>query len=489
MLTNTRKDKENSLLHILTSLPIGAFPSKVSQNVEFGSLSCLCAVSGKHKPLRDPTFTVESLIVSQIAVRTSLDSRTLWVSTGIACRIGQGLGLHRDGDALSLSVFETEIRRRVWWQIIILDFRAAELSGSGRLADFSLFDTKPPSNIDDSDLWVGQSQDELESTVRGRGGHARATEMINVALRCEIGSFWKEQMQKDSITFDPQRGPQFLHGIRPRPWDGDMAYRDHLINELEKRLEDKYLRYCDPGKPQELFAHIYGRAAIASMRLLAHHPRRWDNPRDTQHEERELLHNLCIRLVDYDLLYHSTQALQPYAWHVDDSFQWQALIYLLRQLHEHPLVNATAAWDRIDRVFQYHPCIMLVNNPLHSAIQRLTVKAWCARNSALRDAGEGRDISIPPHISELILQSMTPSMQDQSPHSEGVGWPATTQAHKRRGPREASKLLNESPVITEESDDQLTRHSYINTEQDEWNMDWAAWDTLIQDYEGVNMFS
>jgi hypothetical protein len=65
------------------------------------------------------------------------------------------MGVHRDGRALGVPPFETELRRRLWWQITILDFRSAELTGSGRFGDISLSDTEVPTNVNDADIWPG----------------------------------------------------------------------------------------------------------------------------------------------------------------------------------------------------------------------------------------------------------------------------------------------------------------------------------------------
>lgn len=64
------------------------------------------------------------------------------------------MGMHLDGTLLDLSPFETEIRRRIWWQLMPHDFRAAELCGQAKFRDFRFDDTTPrkPANINDSDL-------------------------------------------------------------------------------------------------------------------------------------------------------------------------------------------------------------------------------------------------------------------------------------------------------------------------------------------------
>ena len=62
-----------------------------------------------------------------LAVRQYHEPNSFWILTGTAVRLGQRIGLHRDGTLIGLSPFETEIRRRVWWQLMALDGQTAEL--------------------------------------------------------------------------------------------------------------------------------------------------------------------------------------------------------------------------------------------------------------------------------------------------------------------------------------------------------------------------
>lgn len=66
-----------------------------------------------------------------MAARKHYDAHAFWILTGSAVRIGQRLGIHRDGSSHNLSPFDTEMRRRVWWQIVFLDGFAAKLCGAG----------------------------------------------------------------------------------------------------------------------------------------------------------------------------------------------------------------------------------------------------------------------------------------------------------------------------------------------------------------------
>lgn len=50
----------------------------------------------------------------------------MWYLTDLAVKMGQSLGLHQDQDQdeTKVSVFDMQKRRRLWWQILLIDCRA-----------------------------------------------------------------------------------------------------------------------------------------------------------------------------------------------------------------------------------------------------------------------------------------------------------------------------------------------------------------------------
>jgi len=71
---------------------------------------------------------------------------------GLALRIAQGLGLHRDGDGQAFSAFEGEIRRRLWWQILALDVKTSEDRGSEPILAETSLNTLMPRNLNDEEF-------------------------------------------------------------------------------------------------------------------------------------------------------------------------------------------------------------------------------------------------------------------------------------------------------------------------------------------------
>ena len=112
-----------------------------------------------------PTLTgLLALAIYLAALRVCNRSKGLWVLNGLAVRVAQSLGLHRDGGRLaSLTPFDAEMRRRLWWHLLTCDWRASEDYGLEGGRDRSsatrsfLLDTDVllPLNVDDQLLFPG----------------------------------------------------------------------------------------------------------------------------------------------------------------------------------------------------------------------------------------------------------------------------------------------------------------------------------------------
>lgn len=124
---------------------------------------------------------LQAFTIYLLAVRQYLEPNSFWILTGTAVRLGQRIGLHRDGTLIGLSPFETEIRRRSWWRLMALDGQTAELCGAGLSVAAPRYDSKRPLNVNDSDLCPNMSVLPSE--------HEGPTEMIFCGSRTEIGIF------------------------------------------------------------------------------------------------------------------------------------------------------------------------------------------------------------------------------------------------------------------------------------------------------------
>lgn len=336
---------------------------------------------------------LQALMLHLLSVRDVCEPRALWTLTGVAVRIAEAMGLHRDGTSLGLPPFEAEIRRRIWWQLKMNDFRTAELSG---LAKFRSFDTdvntpKLPANINDDELHPGMFSPATEST--------KPTDMIFCVLRSELGSFAAthaarfRQQGKDGCLWDDYASRN------------DMGEKDEFIKEVEEILETKYLRYCDPSQPLQLMTMLAARSALDVGRFIAHHPRRWASQEQTPESERQYVWNVSIKSLEQYNMVQSNRQLQRFAWHAAYFLQWHAFIHVLDNLRANPLMpDAVKTWQLVESVYENHPdMVSNTKKTIHRAVGNLCLKAFNAREAALMNEGKGIPRA-PEYITKLRQQ-------------------------------------------------------------------------------------
>jgi hypothetical protein len=77
----------------------------------------------------------------------------IWISAGSLVRTAMYMGLHRDPSSLpAMHVFCAEMRRRLWASILEIILQSSIDAGGPPFISLDDFDTKPPMNINDSDL-------------------------------------------------------------------------------------------------------------------------------------------------------------------------------------------------------------------------------------------------------------------------------------------------------------------------------------------------
>lgn len=256
------------------------------------------------------------------------------------------------------------MRRRLWWQILIMDSRAAQLCGVAVDADSYVFwDTDRPRNLSDSDL--SPSMQELPNNRRG------ATEMLFCEIRFEIGDCMRRMKVME-------------HQLPEASISQRIVAKEQAIDMFEERLEDRYLRDCDPSIPFHQMALYLARSSVCQLRLATRHPRRRAN---LSPSDKDSLFSLGLQVLTYDNLTYASHDLQPYLWHVGMSFPFEAFILVVTELlsrREGELVDQ--AWAKVDQMYHDHPDLITASktNTLFFALGTLTLRAWEMRNASIQ---------------------------------------------------------------------------------------------------------
>ena len=332
---------------------------------------------------------LQALVIHLLSVRDIYEPRVVWSLTGVAVRIAQGMGLERDGVSLGLPLFETEIRRRIWWLLKTHDFRTAELCGLAKFRDIDTGaeSTKWPTNVNDDQLYPGMLSLVANSNT--------VTDVVFVALRHELANFAAgriarfRQQGKNSSEWD-------LHASGRAKLEIDEAFR-----EVEEILETKYIRYCDPSQPLHLLTMLVARLSMNIIRFLTHHPRRWASIEQTPLSERQWVWEISIKLLEQHNMLQSNPQLKQFAWHVAYFQQWHVFIHVLDTLRANPLTaDAEKAWQLIGNIYKNTPDMVFdTKKPIHVAVGDLCLKGYSDREAALQNGN-----ICPPPTPEFILQ-------------------------------------------------------------------------------------
>lgn len=334
---------------------------------------------------------LQALVLHIFSIRDLYEPRAVWRLTGIAYRVAEGMGMRIDGALLGLSPFETEMRRRIWWQIKMHDFRAAELCGQSKMKNFELGEDNPkmPTNVDDKDMYPAMSQPPVDSS--------RPTEMLWIMMRVGLTTFASRlKIRMSQIGNDSSA--EALSAL------DDLDVKDGWAREMETMLETQFIRYCDPAQALHLWTMIGCRLSVNLTLFLGHHPRRWASLEYIPESERSFVWRVVMSLLEqYEMMQTSPQ-LRNFAWNIPYFTQWHAIIHALDTVRAQPLhIDAMKVWEYIEHLYERMSDVLFkINRPIFVAIGNLCLKAFSAREAALH--GMGTPVTPPGYIKQLREQ-------------------------------------------------------------------------------------
>lgn len=247
--------------------------------------------------------------------------------TGLAVGRAIKLGLHRDGEVLGIPPFETEMRRRLWWQICTLDVQTAQDHKSDPCVLESSFNTKLPANISD----VGLDSDMSKYPTR----LLERTEMLLNLVQFEINYFLRQ------IAFSEKFVQE--NSYTTLPYSGIC----NAIDLFQERIHKQYVTHCDPNIPLDFITTNLSQLGIEKMRLIA------SKSSDGQRSDTDQV-NICIRISQIIHRMRAHEKGQKWLWLLESQLELDALIYLLTFLcGETGGDHAELAWAAVNNLYDY----------------------------------------------------------------------------------------------------------------------------------------
>ncbi len=307
-------------------------------------------------------------------------SRAGWACVGLALRVARSLGLHRDGgdgghagDA-ALSPLDTELRRRLWWELRLLDTRTAEDCGAAP-ADFADADTRLPLNVDDADLARGDTGPAAGAAPPPE--RAGLTEMSFSLFRYDMCALAHTLMGAGD-----DRLPDTHAGSRPpRLVRHPFGQLRRSMNDAESHLYCKYSYLLDNNRnggerqtPFAQFAAKISQAVFVKIGLQSHlrlfsECSEGDSSGDSNKSSDDLFQSAVELLETYVHLVRAEE-FASWAWILHHYQQWHAVSFVLSGLYQRVDVLSQGqdlriapsalpsilerAWNAIEIIFSHH---------------------------------------------------------------------------------------------------------------------------------------
>ncbi|KAJ5170330.1 Transcription factor [Penicillium coprophilum] len=277
---------------------------------------------------------LQAAVLFLVCVRREDDSKFVWSMTSIVLRLSQSLGLHRDGTNFALKPFETEMRRRLWWHISLLDVRSSEDHGTDPLIHESMYDTRLPLNVNDDDLLP-----DMQTPPEEREGF---TDVTFCLIRCEITSALRR-----ANYVCPAARTRLPHSLPPV----DRAGR--MIQIISDRCEQRYIRHCDMNIPAQWCTATVGRLILAKLWLILHHPMtRKNRGNNVSQATRESLFLTAIEVLEFGHLLEADPKTAKWGWLFRTNMQWHGIAFVLSEICVRPICPITdRAWSAVSVIY------------------------------------------------------------------------------------------------------------------------------------------
>ncbi|KKA19657.1 C6 transcription factor, partial [Rasamsonia emersonii CBS 393.64] len=365
---------------------------------------------------------IQAAILFLTCIRRQDDTRFVWTLSAVVLRLATGLGLHRDGTNFGLSPFETEMRRRAWWHICILDLRAAEDHGTDPMINDVMYDTRLPLNINDDDIGP-----DTKTPPPEREG---CTDMTFSLIRCEVTLVYRR------LTYAPPG--------TACPLPQTLEERDKMVERLNNRLNERYIRHCDMSIPLQWACATVARLIVAKLWLIVHHPLAKNEkiPALSQ-EARNRLLLTSIEILEFSHLLKTNENTARWGWLFRTHIQWHAVAFVLAELCVRPLCpGVDRAWAAVNSVF---------NDWEQQATQKKGM-LWRPLNRLMQRAKEFRK----KQQEELRQKYGTNPVPSSGPKSGFGSVVSMPQFSSLSQPNSSAAVLSQTPVVDAPASTQST---------------------------------
>ena len=245
------------------------------------------------------------------------------------------MGLHTETANKSLGPFQKEMRRRLWHQIGVLDLQASKDRATDPLVAEGSFNTKLPSNVNDSDLYLAS-----QLSLREEEGFTDMT----FCLMCHESLSYVRQ-----LNFVPCNE----NGRQPFEMEQNWEKRQGLAFTFKDCIQKRYLRHCNVDEPFHWFTKSVGEIMSSSMFLLAVRPIQRHPEVEAPRVHRSTILSLSIQVLENAQMVYTDPRAKPWSWFV--WIEWHPLAVAIAELCSQTEGNLIdRAWDVVKVAYKHY---------------------------------------------------------------------------------------------------------------------------------------
>ena len=291
------------------------------------------------------------------------------------------MGYHRDGEYLGLSPFETEMRRRLWWQIVIQDAKHNCVSG---LSDGALpvhGDTKSPSNVNDADM--------IPTSTLPIVSQDGPTEMSFCMVAVHM---YRYLVKEDSLRvlqgLEHVVLGQELNGTNNSAvYDGESIRKyQSFISEFDEHLIQAEKKYFKPGQGgfYSIAMSIRPNSVnkFKAMLIPMHQQEEWGTE---IFDGKDNLFKIVVMNNEQDINTYESVYKDGLSWFAGLDFHMDSCAMITTHLCQRPIGPlADRAWNVVDKLYAYNSQLFDITRNESHAQARVTLQAWEEREAAMK---------------------------------------------------------------------------------------------------------
>lgn len=306
-------------------------------------------------------------------------------------RMARRLGIHNESANAKCTILEAEMRRRLWWSLIIFDTRISEMSDYKVAMLDPTWDCSTPLNVNDFDL-----RPEMKDPP---AVHKESTEALFTVVRSELSNY----IRHSTFHLD------FLNPIL-KSTAKDISHspipEGSALATLEKTVEDKHLKYCNLENPLHFITIWTARGYLAKNYLMEHYSRYPKSTAQQTDAQRDAAVSQALKSLECDTKLMNSPLMKGYHWLIHFQFPFPAYIHIIQDLRRRPVgKHAEEAWNVMSDNYQIRFRDMeQYDNPFFKILSRIVLQAWAARDVVSGESGKPK---VPPLMVSDIRQKVT----------------------------------------------------------------------------------